>query len=105
MTDEGHFSRETKGWEGGAIKKEIRATDAKEVGMGNPAEKTSCSPNQCNYDLLFPVRQVGAYPKFFPSPFSQLFPEALVRLPGVERKNAEHRTSNAKSKIKYRVVS
>jgi hypothetical protein len=28
------------------VKKEIRATDAKEVGMGNPAEKTYCRPNQ-----------------------------------------------------------
>jgi hypothetical protein len=27
------------------VKKLIRAADAKEVGMGNPAEKTYCCPN------------------------------------------------------------
>jgi hypothetical protein len=27
-------------------KKTVRATDAKEVGMGNPAEKTCCHPDQ-----------------------------------------------------------
>ena len=26
--------------------KKIRAADAKEVGMGNPAEETFCRPNQ-----------------------------------------------------------
>jgi hypothetical protein len=44
--------------------KKIRAADAKEVGMGNPAEETCCYPNdsmlQFSYDLstgnlLFPT--------------------------------------------------
>ena len=30
------------------MKKMIRATDAKEVGVGNPAEETYCRPNNLN---------------------------------------------------------
>jgi hypothetical protein len=29
--------------------KEIRAADAKEVGVGNPAEETYCHPNTSNF--------------------------------------------------------
>jgi hypothetical protein len=31
--------------EAGELEKKIRVTDAKEVGMGNPAEKTCCYPD------------------------------------------------------------
>ena len=38
---------ERSGMAGGGNKK-IRAADAKEVGVGNPAEETCCYPNNCN---------------------------------------------------------
>jgi len=37
----------------------IRAADAKEVGVGNPAEETCCYPNKIN--LTFPKLFVNSY--------------------------------------------
>jgi hypothetical protein len=34
------------------LKKAIRAADAKEVGVGNPAEETCCHPNYFNVTTL-----------------------------------------------------
>jgi len=33
------------------VQKIIRAADAKEVGVGNPAEETCCYPNQCKVTI------------------------------------------------------
>src|ERR1700722_1311334 len=46
--------------------KKIRAADAKEVGVGNPAEETYCYPNNVNL-ILNPLLSTGYTNPFLPS--------------------------------------
>jgi len=63
VEDFGSGAREQKEDSG---KKRIRATDAKEVGVENPAEETFCYPNEINvtFPQLFVNKVVVRRPDF-----------------------------------------
>jgi hypothetical protein len=53
LSKNGIFAGRSQYSGGGGLKKEkIRAADAKEVGVGNPAEETCCYPNTFNVTFL-----------------------------------------------------
>ena len=82
-----------------ATKRNVQAADAKEVGVGNPAEETCCHPNNFNLDL--PTQ--SCQPRIFQNCPGSVMAEGSVGLrPGAVQADATRRGGDRCSAVLVR---